>query len=83
MFDEVDTDAALARLLLPDVPVLSATSFEILDQGLFNEAVVCPHQETDTQSKIQQEQMQQELHQLQQELYAKFARTVNLLEEQR
>jgi len=44
---------------------------------------VCPHQEADTQSNIQQEQTQQELHQLQQELNTKFARTVKLLEERR
>ena len=44
MLDEAD--AALARLLLPDVPVLLDTSFEILAQGLFNEDPVCPHQET-------------------------------------
>ena len=70
-------------MLLPDVPVLLDTSFEILAQGLFNEDPVCPYQDEDTQSNIQQEQTQQELHQLHQELNAKFARTVNLLEERR
>ena len=77
MLDEAD--AALARLLLPDVPVLLDTSFEILAQGLFNEDPVCP-QEADTPSNIQQEQTQQEL---QQELNANFALTVKLLEERR
>ena len=72
MLDEAD--AALARLLLPDVPVLLDTSFQILAQGLFNEDPVCP-QEADTQSNIQQEQTQQEL---QQELNANFALTVKL-----
>ena len=81
MLDEADT--ALARLLLPDVPVLLDTSFEILAQDLFNEDPVCPHQDADTQSNIQQEQTQQELHQLQQELNANFALTVKFLEERR
>jgi hypothetical protein len=83
MFDEVATDAALARLFLPDVPVLLDTSFEILAQVLFNEDAVCPHQETDTQSNIQHEQTQEVLHQLQQELNVQFECTVNLLEENR
>ena len=71
MLDEADV--TLTRLLLPDVPVLLDTSFQILAQGLFNEDPVCP-QEADTQSNIQQEQTQQELHQLQQDSNTKFAR---------
>ena len=34
LLDEVDADGALARLLLPDVPVLLDTSFEILAKAL-------------------------------------------------
>lgn len=78
MLDEFDAEAALARLLLPETPVLLDTTLE----QLLHEADVCPHQPADTQSNIQQEQTPQELHQLQ-ELNAKFARTVKFLEERR
>jgi hypothetical protein len=79
MLVKFDAEAALARLLLPETPVLLDTTFE----QLFHEAPVCPHQHADTQSNIQQEQTPQELHQLPQELNVKFARTVKLLEERR
>ena len=76
---EFDAEAALARLLLPETPVLLDTTLE----QLLHEADVCPHQPADAQSNIQQEQTPQELHQLPQELNAKFARTVKFLEERR
>ncbi len=81
MLDEFDAEAALARLLLPETPILLDTTFE---QFLY-EADVCPHQPADAQSQsnIQQEQTPQELHQLPQELNAKFVCTVKFLEERR
>ncbi len=79
MLDEFDAEDALARLLLPETPVLLDTTLE----QLLHEADVCPHQPADAQSNIQQEQTPQELHQLPQELNAKFARTVKILEERR
>jgi len=56
----------------PDVPVLLDTTFEILAQSLFNEDPDRVHQDAVRHSSIEQEQTQQELHQLQQELNAKF-----------
>ena len=60
MTDEVDADAALARLLLRDVPVLWDTTFESLAQGHFNEDPDILHQDEGKHSHIQQEQTQQE-----------------------
>jgi hypothetical protein len=59
MLDEFDAEAALARLLLPETPVLLDTTLE----QLLHEVDVCPPQPADTQSNIQQEQTPQELHQ--------------------
>jgi hypothetical protein len=57
---EFDADAALVRLLFPEIPVLLDTTFE----QFFHEDPVCPHQNADTQSNIQPEQTPQELHEL-------------------
>jgi hypothetical protein len=40
MLDEFDAEAALARLLLPETPVLLDTTLE----QLLDESDVCPHQ---------------------------------------
>jgi hypothetical protein len=69
--------------LLPDVPVLLDTTFESLAQGFFNEDSDILHQDEGKHSHIQQEQAQLELHQLQQDLNTKFARTIKLFEERR
>jgi hypothetical protein len=54
MLDEFDAEAALARLVLPETPVLLDTTLE----QLLYEADVCPHHPADTQSIMHQEQTQ-------------------------
>jgi len=63
--------------------MLMTSTFESLAQGLLNEYPDRVHQDADRDSNIQPEQTQLELQQLQLELNAHFARTIQLSEERR